>query len=306
MPASQLNHLVRLLIRPLTLGLMLAAPLSVTAAEIDSPEMIIRTLVRANAEKDLTTLSRFMAHDADIVCYTIGGRKYVGWEKFLADMKEEFDSVTKLELPIAELKVWTHGDTAWFNMELDYIRYVGIGGNQARSVLPLRETGVLERRNGQWFLLSWHESFRDLGRIAGSGLESSRAIHPAGASSQAFTDASAVDLSGEWEISELVGKEEDKRYKATLYRGGNGPYTQQGGRFATTRYSDRRWEGTWQQPGNDREGGFELLLSEDGMQAEGIWWYSRVGTRTGIPPRAHGGNYLWKRLSEPGSATVTQ
>lgn len=306
MPASELNHLVRLLIRPLILGLVLAAPLSVTAGEIDNPEMVIRALVRANAEKDLSTLSRFVAHDADIVSYTVGGRKYVGWEKFLADMKEEFDSVSTLELPITELKVWTHGDIAWFTMELDYIRYVGTGSTQARSVLPFRETGVLERRNGQWFLLSWHESFRHLGGIVGSRLESTRAIHTAGASSQASTDGSAVDLSGEWEIIELVGKEEDKRYKATLDRGGNGPYTQQGGRFATTRYFDRRWEGTWQQPGNDREGGFDLLLSEDGLQAEGIWWYSRVGTKTEIPPRAHGGNYLWKRLSGPGSATVTQ
>ena len=69
--------------------------------------------------------------------------------------------------PINELTVWTRGETAWFTMELDYIRYIGQGSNQRRSILPLRETGVLERRNGNWILVAWHESSRKpaVGRI---------------------------------------------------------------------------------------------------------------------------------------------
>lgn len=63
--------------------------------------------------------------------------------------------------------------------------------------------------------------------------------------------SSMPDLSGEWEILEV---EDDKRYKATLDKSGNGPYSQQGGRFTTTKYADRLWQGTWQQSGNDREG----------------------------------------------------
>lgn len=272
------------------------------ADQLDSPEAVVRALIRANADKDLGTLSAHMAHDADIVSYTIGGRKYVGWEKFFADMKEEFESTTKIEIPIIELRVWSRGDLAWFTMEVDYIRYVGSGADQTRSVLPLRETGVLERREGRWVLLSWHESFRTMTAVTALP-SNARAIHAAGASS---SESAGADLSGDWEIIELVGKEEDKRYRATLDRNGNGPYTQQGGRFTTTSFSDRHWEGTWHQPGNDREGGFELLLSEDGRQAEGIWWYTRVDTRKGIPPKTHGGNYLWKRLSGPGSAKMTQ
>jgi len=108
-----------------------------------------------------------------------------------------------------------------------------------------------------------------------------------------------TDLSGEWDILEV---EDDKSYKATLDKSGNGPYTQHDGRFVTTKFADGLWQGTWQQPGNDREGGFELLLSEDGAQAKGVWWYSRVGSQKNIPPREHGGTYLWKRLSLPPSA----
>jgi hypothetical protein len=110
----------------------------------------------------------------------------------------------------------------------------------------------------------------------------------------------APDLTGEWEI-----QEEDKSYTANLDRDGNGPYSWQGGHITTLGIVDRKWNGTWQQPGNDREGGFDLLLSEDGTEAKGVWWYTRVGDRKNIPPRQWGGSYVWKRLSTGPSTPVS-
>ena len=259
------------------------------ASDDQDAEAAVRALIRANAEKDIGTLSKMMAHDADITSYTIGGRKYVGWPDFEHDMQEEFQSAHTIEIPIRELKVWSKGDVAWYAMEIDYIRTVKTGKDSKQALLPLRETGVLERRNGQWILLSWHESFRNAGgAIALGGLQQSQAV-AASAAAQV-----APDLSGEWEILEV---EDDKRYRATLDKAGSGPYTQHGGRFVTTQFANRLWQGTWQQPGNDREGGFELLLSEDGKEAKGVWWYTRVGNHKNIPPREHGGTYQWKRIT---------
>jgi ketosteroid isomerase-like protein len=282
---------MRLTFLCLMTALMASACVSL-AADDQGAEAAVRALVRANAEKDIQTLSRLMAHDADITSYTIGGRKYVGWPDFERDMQEEFHSATTIEIPIRELKVWTKGDVAWYVMEVDYIRTVARGSEPQRALLPLRETGVLERRNGQWVLLSWHESFRNAGGAVSVN------DRPSSLPSMTLASTSSVptstDLSGEWEILEV---EDDKRYTATLDKAGNGPYTQHGGRFVTTKFSDRLWQGTWQQPGNDREGGFEILLSEDGKEAKGVWWYSRVGTHKNIPPREHGGTYQWKRIT---------
>lgn len=261
------------------------------------PESVIRALVEANAARDLDGMSRLMAHDDDATGYTIGGRKYVGWPELERDIRDEFAFVAKLEMPITGLKVWTKDDLAWFAMELDYIRYVNEGGQLHHTVIPLRESGVLEKRQGQWLLVSWHESLRAANWPAVAHTQ------PAAPAPQLVADsgilrAPVADLSGEWEILEV---EDDKRYKATLDKSGNGPYTQHGGHFTTTKFADRLWQGTWQQPGNDREGAFELLLSEDGTQAKGVWWYSRVGTHKNIPPREHGGSYQWKRLTPPPS-----
>ena len=261
------------------------------AADDQSAEAAVRALIRANAEKDIATLSRMMAHDADITSYTIGGRKYVGWPDFERDMQEEFQSAHTIEIPIRELKVWTKGDLAWYAMEIDYIRTVKNGNDSQRALLPLRESGVLERRNGQWVLLSWHESFRNAG---GAIALSDRQPSPSVALAASATAQAAPDLSGEWDILEV---EDDKHYRATLDKTGNGPYTQHGGRFVTTQVANRLWQGTWQQPGNDREGEFEMLLSEDGKEAKGVWWYTRVGNHKNIPPREHGGTYQWKRIT---------
>ena len=289
-----MNRILRPALWSLYILVGIASPAFPISPEPTGPETVIRTLIRANAEKDMQTLSRLMAHDADITSYTIGGRKYIGWPEFEQDMREEFIAVQRLEIPIHELKVWTKGDLAWFTMELDYIRFVGDGPEQKRTVLPLRESGVLERREGQWVLLSWHESFRSI-QPAGPLAQRPAAVPPQHLVNN-VPPSSTPDLSGEWDILEV---EDDKRYKATLDKGGNGPYTQHGGRFVTTKFADRLWQGTWHQPGNDREGGFELLLSEDGTQAKGVWWYTRVGTRNNIPPREHGGTYQWKRLTPP-------
>lgn len=112
-------------------------------------------------------------------------------------------------------------------------------------------------------------------------------------SSQTTTETPSPDLSGTWKI-----QEEDKTYYATLDAQGNGPYTHEGGRFITTKLDGRLWSGKWIQTENDREGEFEVLLSEDFLTAEGEWWYLRVGELAGIPPRLHGGSYFFKKLPE--------
>ena len=265
-------------------------PTGLVAGEGLSPEATLRLIVEANAARDLETLSEYMSHDADAVGYTVDGHKYVGWPLLETEVRAEFEAVQKLELPISYLQVWQKGELAWFAMELDYIRYFDADDPNQRMALPLRETGVLELRDGRWVLVAWHESARHPDTGLGSPLVTPSTVddrrEPVGATI-------GINLGGDWDITEV---EDNKHYRATLDAQGNGPYTWQGGLITTTAMHDRRWQGSWMQPGNDREGGFEVVLSEDGKEAKGVWWYTRVGTKDHIPPRQHGGTYLWKRV----------
>ena len=98
-------------------------------------------------------------------------------------------------------------------------------------------------------------------------------------------------LGGEWEYHEDAGAT-----RISLDENGNGSYPWQNGHVVTTLLSGRVWQGHWSQQGNDREGDFEVQLSEDATEAEGIWWYTRVGTHI-LPPRENGGECWMQRLS---------
>ncbi|WP_447984585.1 nuclear transport factor 2 family protein [Nitrospira sp. Nam74] len=263
-------------------------PHSTEVSHPATPEALIRAMFHANEMRNMADLERLVSKDLDMVGYSVGGRKYVGWNELKHEMQQEFETVTRIEIPIKEVHVWERGDLAWYTAEIEYIRYEGTGQDARKMRLPLRESGVLERRQGRWLLVQWHESFErapDTQQVAADADVPGATVSPAAAS---------TDVGGEWEI-----QEEDKTYHAVLDASGNGQYTWQQGMLVTTRIANRQWEGTWQQTGNDREGGFELRLSEDGMTAEGRWWYTRVGKRGNIPPRQWGGGYRWKRVQSP-------
>ena len=282
---------------PILVFLCSLTPAILSAGEPRGPEATVRVIVEANAARDLATMSKYMSHDSDAVGYTIDGHKYVGWPDLETEMRTEFRAVHKLEMPITYLQVWQKGEVAWFAMELDYIRYLSAADPSQRMVIPLRETGVLERRGGNWILVAWHESGRRPDTGLGSLLTDQTALSRAGGVQT--VGLTPISLKGEWDITEV---EDNKQYHATLDVAGNGPYAWQGGQIVTTQYDDRHWQGIWKQSGNDREGGFEVVLSEDGTEARGIWWYVRVGTRGNIPPRQHGGSYLWKRRLPPSAS----
>lgn len=130
------------------------------AAPLSTPEAVVRESVLANERRDLEGMARFFLKDPDIVSYGIMGLKFVGWPQLEAILRTEFQSVARLEIVIKELKVWTRGDVAWFSMELDYARVLPGPQGETRMLLELRETGVLEKRDGQWLFHSWHESPR--------------------------------------------------------------------------------------------------------------------------------------------------
>ena len=143
----------------LTVPCLFGATPSLTA-DPDTAEATVRMLFKALAERDLVAIEKLVSKDADMIAYSIGGRKYLGWRAFARATQEEFATVTRLEIPITDFHIWTRGPTAWYAIEVDYIRYSGSSKNQTRTVLPLRETGVLERRDGRWLVVLWHESLQ--------------------------------------------------------------------------------------------------------------------------------------------------
>ena len=114
---------------------------------------------------------------------------------------------------------------------------------------------------------------------------------PSSHESQGPLDVQVQDLAGVWEI-----QVSNAVYPLTFDQEGNGTYEWKHGKFLTTSVENGLWKGTWHQRDNDREGGFEIQLSEDLRSGEGNWWYTRIGQDH--DPLNPGGTFRLTRLSE--------
>jgi hypothetical protein len=78
---------------------------------------------------------------------------------------------------------------------------------------------------------------------------------------------------------------------------GNGAYAWKGGTLKTSQLTTRTGAATWHQIENDREGGFEVRLSEDKTQGVGPWWYTRI--ESNLEPTDKGGSFRLTRARDP-------
>ena len=106
----------------------------------------------------------------------------------------------------------------------------------------------------------------------------------------ATAEARYPSLAGTWAY-----EEHGKTVLITLNEEGNGTYDWKDGRFMTATYSNGVWKGSWSQRENDRDGGFEVILSQDKPEGEGRWWYTRIGSDTS--PSQPGGIFQIVRRS---------
>lgn len=111
------------------------------------------------------------------------------------------------------------------------------------------------------------------------------------------TEAINLDLSGIWEY-----QEGEIVYELSLDRNGNGNYEWQGGRFETTFLSGGLWKGKWMQARNNREGGFDARLANDGLSAHGRWWYTRI--EEDRDPLEPGGQFTLRRKGKTSEGNI--
>ena len=130
--------------------------------DIEAEKAKVKSVVDQFAQvwetEDLELLSRIMAHDADMVIYgTDAPEHWVGWEPFKASVAEMFTALENIKITVKErdIKVHPSGNVAWFSQVWDWDLVVG--GKPVHSE-GQRFTGVLEKRNGNWVIVQFHNS----------------------------------------------------------------------------------------------------------------------------------------------------
>lgn len=146
---------------------VIAAALTVTAgcgqrvdvaAEKAKVKSVVDQFEQFWETEDVGLLSQIMAHDTDMVnSGTDAAEYFVGWEAFKASVEQMLPALDKVKINVKEqsIKVHSSGQVAWFAQVWDWD--LEVEGQPMHSE-GQRLSGVLEKRNGKWVIVQFHNS----------------------------------------------------------------------------------------------------------------------------------------------------
>ncbi len=126
--------------------------------EKDKVALVLEKYVIANEKQDIDLVQEIWAPEPDIVVIgTNSDEKLIGWEAIRGVLQRQFDSFQDTYISVHDqvIEMNETGNTAWFSEILNY-NYIYQG--DAKQYEGLRFTGVLERSNGDWFIVQSHMS----------------------------------------------------------------------------------------------------------------------------------------------------
>lgn len=126
--------------------------------EIEAVSTVLERYIIGNETKQMELIRKVWAPDPDIMVFgTDSDERLMGWDAIRQAVEEQFRQFEDTYIAMNDLliKVNETCNTAWFSANLHY-NYVAAG--KAVSYEGLRFTGVLEKRQGQWYIVQSHIS----------------------------------------------------------------------------------------------------------------------------------------------------
>ncbi|MEZ5084490.1 MAG: nuclear transport factor 2 family protein [Bacteroidales bacterium] len=127
-------------------------------AEIEKVELVLEKYVIANEKQDIDLVHEIWAPEPDIVVFgTNSNERLMGWDQIRNALENQFNSFEDTYISVHDqvININETGNTAWFSEVLNY-NYIYQG--EAVQYEGLRFTGVLQKKNGEWFIVQSHMS----------------------------------------------------------------------------------------------------------------------------------------------------
>lgn len=127
-------------------------------AEVEMVELVLEKYVIANEKQDIDLVHEIWAPEPDIVVFgTNSNERLMGWDQIRLALEHQFNSFEDTYISVHDqvININETGNTAWFSEVLNY-NYIYQG--EAIQYEGLRFTGVLQKKNGDWFIVQSHMS----------------------------------------------------------------------------------------------------------------------------------------------------
>ena len=141
-----------------------APPVDLAAAEAGVADVLDK-FDQVWITEDLDLLGSIFAQDEDMVIFgTDEAELFIGYEPLQASMASQFEAYedTSLETQDRVIKVHKSGEVAWFSQIWDV---EVVAGGELVTVEGMRLTGVVEKRDGNWVIVTFHGSVPVAGQV---------------------------------------------------------------------------------------------------------------------------------------------
>lgn len=126
--------------------------------EKEKVELVLEKYVIAMEKQDIDLVHEIWAEEPDIVVLgTNSDEKIVGWEQIRITLQRQFDSFNDTYISVRDqvININESGNTAWFSEIMNY-NYIYQG--KAKQFEGIRFTGVLTKKEGEWYIVQSHIS----------------------------------------------------------------------------------------------------------------------------------------------------
>jgi len=128
------------------------------AKEKEKVALVLEKYVIANEDQNLNLIKEIWATNPDIVVIgTNSDETIIGWEAIKNALQLQFESIEDTYISVRDQRIGINetGNTAWFS---EFVNYNYIYQGKPVKYEGLRFTGVLEKINGDWFIVQSHMS----------------------------------------------------------------------------------------------------------------------------------------------------
>ncbi|MDZ4716701.1 MAG: nuclear transport factor 2 family protein [Cytophagales bacterium] len=127
-------------------------------AEVANVKAVVDQFEQFWETEDMELLSKIMANDASLNGFgSEASEIFKGWENFRSSAQQMLPAFENTKINVRDQVITVHpsGTMAWFSEQWDWdMLYNG----EAATVSDMRLTGVLEKRNGKWIIVQFHNS----------------------------------------------------------------------------------------------------------------------------------------------------
>ncbi len=126
--------------------------------EKEKVTLVLEKYVIAMEKQDMDLVKEIWASEPDIKVFgTNSDEKIIGWEQIRSTLQRQFDSFDDTYISVRDQVVDVNetGNTAWFSEIMNY-NYIYQG--EAKQFEGIRFTGVLNKKDGEWFIVQSHIS----------------------------------------------------------------------------------------------------------------------------------------------------